>query len=187
MSIADFDPTQSLMAPVVSPADHDENQETETDRPLHRISEVRAQQGVTLRAAARQMGTTVRQARLQEDGEADLHLSTLYAWQKALDVPVANLLVDLDAPLSMPVMRRAQLLRMMKTAMSLLEKAPGSEYCRMAQRMVDGLIEIMPELECVTPWHEAGQRRRLDDLGRAAERQFSSDLMGDHEPWEGEP
>ena len=67
MSIADFDPTQSMLAPVVSPADHDENQEIETDRPLHRISEVRAQQGVTLRAAARQMRTTVRQARLHKD------------------------------------------------------------------------------------------------------------------------
>ena len=62
-------------------------------RPLHRISEVRKRQGVSIRSVARQIKVDVRQARLQEDSQADLQVSTLYEWQKALGVPVVELLV----------------------------------------------------------------------------------------------
>ena len=77
---------------------------------LHRIASVREQQGVSLRAVSRQMGTEIRRLREQEDEAADLRLSDLYRWQEVLDVPVEELLVEPGTSLSQPVMERARLL-----------------------------------------------------------------------------
>ncbi len=49
----------------------------------------------------------------------------------------------------------------------------------MAQTLIDQLLEIMPELAGVGPWHAVGQRRRLDELGMAAERRLSDDVFLD--------
>src|SRR5690349_16725502 len=92
------------------------------DHPLHRIKEVRHQQGVSLRRVAQLLRTEVRQLRREEEETSDLPLSRLYQWQKALEVPVADLLVDAGAPLSAPVMERARLVRVMKTVAAIMEK-----------------------------------------------------------------
>jgi hypothetical protein len=47
----------------------------------------------------------------------------------------------------------------------------------MAQMMADQLTELMPELEGVTPWHVFGQRRGLDELGRAVDRRLRDDVL----------
>ena len=80
---------------------------------LHRIATVRRQQGISLRGLARQQRTTVRELEAEEDEAADLRLSRLYWWQNALDVPVADLLVESNGPLSPPVLQRARLVRVM--------------------------------------------------------------------------
>jgi len=149
------------------------------DRPLHRIQEVRMQQNVSVRSAGRQLDVEASQVRQQEDPQADLQLSALYAWQRVLQVPVADLLVDLDAPLSAPVLKRAQMLRLMKTAITILEKAGKPQIRRLAQMMVDQLVEIMPELKNVSAWHEVGQRRTGDEYGRIVERRLPDDLLLD--------
>ena len=41
---------------------------------------------------------------------------------------------------------------------------------RLVETLIIQLIEIMPELEEVGAWHTVGQRRSLDEYGRAAER-----------------
>ena len=67
----------------------------------------------------------------------------------------------------------------MKTAMAILERTGDPRTKRLAQTMVDQLIEIMPELRGVSAWHVVGKRRRLDELGIAAERSFvGRDLHG---------
>jgi transcriptional regulator with XRE-family HTH domain len=147
---------------------------------MHRIASVREQQGVSLRAVARQMGTEIRRLRDEEDEHSDLKLSDLYRWQKVLDVPIAELLEDPGTSLSNPVMERAQLLRLMKTAMSILENSRSPGVRRMAQVMVEQLIDMMPELESVTGWHTVGQRRRLDEYGRVVERCISEDALFHH-------
>lgn len=139
-----------------------------SSRPLHRIAEIRRQQGVSIRTVARRIGTTVGTAREQEEADSDLLLSQLYRWQAALDVPVADLLVDLDGPLSPPVMKRAQMLKLMKTAMAIKEAAKDESVSLLAEMMVNQLLEIMPELRDVNPWPAVGQRRTLGDLGRTA-------------------
>jgi transcriptional regulator with XRE-family HTH domain len=147
---------------------------------MHRIASVREQQGISLRAVARQMGTEIRRLREEEDEETDLKLSDLYRWQKVLDVPISELLEDPGTTLSNPVMERAQLLRLMKTAMSILENSRSPGVRRMAQVLVEQLIDMMPELEAVTGWHTVGQRRRLDEYGRVVERCIPEDALYHH-------
>ncbi len=148
-------------------------------RVLNRIAAVRRQQRLSLRTVARRMGIDVQTARKQEQATADLRLSDLYAWQQQLNVPVTELLMDPDAPLSRPVMERARLLRLMKTAMAIRERADSEAIERMAQMLVEQLVEIMPELAHVTAWHAVGQRRSLDEYGRIAEYPIPDSFLGD--------
>ena len=109
-----------------------------------------------------------------------MRLSDLYRWQEVLDVPVEELLVEPGTSLSQPVMERARLLRLMKTATSILESSRSPGIKRMAQVMVEQLVEMMPELEAVTGWHTVGQRRRLDEYGQVVERCISEDALYHH-------
>jgi transcriptional regulator with XRE-family HTH domain len=170
-------PAESLGAmQVASPA---------AGEPLHRLALVRRQQGVALRTVARCLGVSVEEAARQEQPGADLSISTLLQWQQVLEVPVAELLVESQDELSEAVLERARLIKVMKTAMSILEKADNSRVRRLTETLVAQLVEIMPELEGVSPWHElTTPRRRRDDLGRIAERQIPARLGRDLESGE---
>ena len=148
--------------------------------PLHRIASVRKQQGISLRCVARQLDKEVSQVRAEEQETSDLHLSELYAWQSVLDVPISDLLMDPETPLSRPVLERARLVRLMKTAAAIHEEAKSVGVRRLAERLVDQLIEIMPELEEVGAWHAVGQRRSLDEYGRVFELRISEDTFFQH-------
>ncbi len=152
---------------------------------LHRIRTVRRQQGISLRTAARHLGANVREIRDQENESADLRLSDLYRWQAALDVPLEELLVESERPLSRPVLERAKMVRMMKTAAAISELAPTMQIARLANRMVDQLVEMMPELKEVAPWHSVGQRRSADEFGQIVLRRISEQFF-DHPPLDNE-
>lgn len=173
MSIV-YDPTSSgsamLDAPIVSPG-------AAKPKKLHRIATVRNQQGVSLRSASRQMGRTMSTVRSQEDESQDLRISDLMRWQKVLGVPLQDLLVDEDLPLSKPIKERAQMVRLMKTAAALKENCEAEGPKRLATMLVEQLIDIMPELEEVSSWHSVGQRRSLDEYGRIMERRISDDIF----------
>ncbi|MFO0791446.1 MAG: hypothetical protein U0805_18455 [Pirellulales bacterium] len=151
----------------------------EAKRPLHRIADVRKRQGVSLRAAARRMHTSIDQVRRQEDPCCDLQLSDLLRWQQALEVPIGDLLVENDAPLSEPVQTRARLLRIMKTVKAIQETAASSSIQRFATMLEQQLLEVMPELKDVSAWHSIGQRRSPNELGRVAERPLPDSFFGD--------
>jgi len=106
----------------------------------------------------------------------------LYAWQKVLEVPIAELLIDSEDSLSQPLMRRAQLVRLMKSALAILEEADCKTTCVLARKLVDQLIEVMPELHGVSAWHAVGKRRGSDELGVAALRTFSEDVFLNSSP-----
>lgn len=148
-------------------------------RPLHRISEVRQQQGVSLRSVARKFGRSIQEIRQEEDAYHDMLISDLRKWQKVLDVPLADLLEDIDAPLSDPVCKRARLLRVMKTAKALKESSHVSSVKRLTTMLVEQLTELMPELAEVAAWHSVGQRRTQDELGRIAERTIPESLFNE--------
>jgi transcriptional regulator with XRE-family HTH domain len=152
---------------------------TTTPRPLHRLAMVRHLQGLSHRTLARRMNVSVLEIRQQEEETTDPPLSVIYEWQKALGVPIAELLVESDDSLSQSLVRRAQLVRVMKTALALLEKARSNAMRAMAQNLVDQLIEIMPELQGIGAWKAVGKRRTVDDLGVTALRTISADVFLD--------
>ena len=142
---------------------------------LHRIAAVRRQQGMSLRRISRQSRINIHRLELEERETTDLSLSRIYWWQEVLEVPVADLLVDTDASLSAPVLERARMVRIMKTAAAILEKADNPRITRLAETLRDQLLEMMPELEGVAAWHSVGQRRTLDELGRIADHTYPDD------------
>lgn len=77
-----------------------------------------ASQGISERTMCRRLNIDAKQLRTIEDPEADLKLSQLAIIREALEVPFADLLVENDS-LSRPVQERAQLLKIMKTAVSI--------------------------------------------------------------------
>ena len=118
------------------------------------------------RAVARRLNVDVEQVRQQECETADVPLSVLYAWQKALDVPVAELLVEAGDALASPILERSQLVRLMKTVLAISEQARQESIRRMAQTMVDQLVEIMPELAEVGAVAHRRQTPPAERVGR---------------------
>jgi transcriptional regulator with XRE-family HTH domain len=139
-------------------------------KPLHRIADVRRRQDISARSAARRLRVSIDEVRRQEEPANDMLLSELLRWQQALDVPLAELLVETDGPLSEPVMIRARLLRIMKTVRAIQEAATNSSIQRFATMLEEQLVDLMPELKDVAAWHSIGHRRPLNELGRIAER-----------------
>jgi len=148
------------------------------ERPaMQRLAAVRRRQGLSRRTIARRLNVDINQVRQQECETADLPLSTLYAWQRALEGPVAELLAEASDTLATPILERSQLVRLMKTVQAIREQTKQVSIRRMTQTLANQLIEIMPELAEVSPWHTIGRRRRLDELGVAAQRRLADEVF----------
>jgi hypothetical protein len=113
----------------------------------------------------------------EECCDADLRLSDLYRWQSALGVPLIDLLAEPDYGLSEIVRKRASLTRIAKTANSILRQSTTPDVQRLAQTLVDQLVDTMPELEEIGAWHERGVPKSTKEMGRIA------DFLVDHEWW----
>jgi transcriptional regulator with XRE-family HTH domain len=147
-----------------------EDRDSDRNNPAyHRIADVRRQQGVTLRNVARRLGVPLPVVRRQEQSDCDMRLSELLRWQEVLEVPVAELLVEGDGQLSGPVLARSRMVKLMKTAAAIRERSRDPSITQMVAMLVEQILEIMPELADVTPWHTVGQRRTRDELGRTAQ------------------
>jgi len=149
------------------------------NQPLQRLAAVRQQQGLSLGTMARRLNIKIEQVRQQESESSDLPLSTVYAWQKVLEVPLAELLVEPDDALASPVLKRSQLVRLMKTVMAISEQAKQESVRRMVQTMIGQLVEIMPELAEIGAWNAVGERRLLSELGVVAQRRLRDDWFDD--------
>ena len=149
--------------------------------PLHRLGKARRQEGISRVIVARRLGIDVAAVKLQEQQTSDVPLSVLYEWQKVLEVPLSELLVEPTDSLSPSLAKRAQLVRLMKTALSIRKGASQESTRRLAQTIVNQLNKIMPELENVNPWHTVGKQRRRDEYGQAAERCLPDDMFVDDE------
>ncbi len=144
---------------------------------FHRIALVRRRQGVTLRNVARRLGIELATIRRQEKPEYDLRLSDLRRWQEVLEVPISELLEEADGQLSGPVLERSRMVKLMKTAAAIRERTTGTPIGQVVTMLIEQILEIMPELEDVTPWHTVGQRRTLDDIGRTAQQMLPEDVF----------
>jgi transcriptional regulator with XRE-family HTH domain len=137
-------------------------------RQFHRIQSVREREGISLRTVSRRTKAPVSELEAQEREDVDIRLSDLYRWQKGLNVPLPELLMEPDAPFADPIRNRACLVRVAKTANTLLANSPTDSVRDLAQTIVNQLSEIMPELKEVRSWHDQGKRRTRDDVGRIA-------------------
>jgi transcriptional regulator with XRE-family HTH domain len=135
----------------------------------HRIGEVRAEQGVSLRSVSRRTGIEIRILKQQEDPYTNLTIQELQVWQRALDVPLADLLVDNNSRLSQPVQQRAQLVKIMKTTAAIQEVSTSPRVNRLVTMLKEQLEELMPELKEVSAWPNYGQRRAPNQLGKIGE------------------
>jgi transcriptional regulator with XRE-family HTH domain len=153
---------------------------TTGSRPLHRLAAVRRQQGLSRQAVANRLSVEVEQVRRQESESCDLPLSTLYAWRDVLDVPVAELLIEPDDGLPSWLLMRSQLVRLMKTVQTIVEKSKQESVRRLAQTMVGQLVEIMPELADVGAWNINGRQRRRTEFGMAAHRRLADEMFVEH-------
>ncbi len=136
---------------------------------LHRIAEVRAQQGLSLRAISRRSGVDIQDLKQQELPDSNLTLIDLTRWAKALEVPIENLIVDHDSELSDPVQSRAAMVKVMKTVVALTEVAASPRVARLTTMLREQLIELMPELAEIGGWPNFGSRRPSDQQGRIGE------------------
>lgn len=152
---------------------------SEAQPPLQRIGEVRQQQGASLRSVARKLNLPMQEVREQEEPSADLRISDLRKWQQILEVPLSDLLIDNEGPLSEPVGKRASMLRVMKTAKAILEATECDSTKRLANMLVEQLVQIMPELADVSAWHTVGQRRTQEEVGRIVERSIPDSFFND--------
>lgn len=146
-------------------------------RKLHRIRELRKQQGVSLRTASRKLGMPASQVREEEKPGSDLLVSQLSQWADILDVPIADLLEEPQNNLSSPIRERAKLVRIMKTVKAISERTQEANIGILAEVLVDQLTDLMPELAEINAWNNVGQRRSLNDLGQIAERRISCDSI----------
>ncbi len=146
-------------------------------RALHRLARVRCQERITQRTVARRLGLNLTDVRRQESSTTDLPLSVLYQWQGVLDVPITELLIEPGDALSQPIKQRAQLVRLMKTARTIAERCRKGTVSRLAETLIGQLLDLMPELQEVGPWHAIGRRRTRHELGRIAERSLPDDLF----------
>ncbi len=143
---------------------------------LHRINFVREQEGVSLRQVRSMLSIGLPELRRQERCDSDLRLTDLYRWQRALKVPVAELLQEPPEALSPNLMERTRLVRAMKTALSISDRTKQPEVQRLAKRLIAELNEIIPGLDSVGCWPRI-QQRQSNDLGRTLERIVSTHLV----------
>jgi len=142
----------------------------QADHAVNRIAFVREQQEMTLRSVSRHTGIDVRTLRKQEKPTANLTLTELSKWSEALDVPVANLIEEPESTLDNPVKKRAAMVRIMRSAVSISEEASSEKMSALADTLVSQLVDLMPELEGLSAWPQYGQRRGPEEVGRVAER-----------------
>ena len=117
-----------------------------SDRPtkgLQKLNTARRRQGLSIRCVAQRLGRTVSEVRAQEDERADMLISELYRWQAALEVPIEELLEEPEDALSTMVSVRAQLLKVMKTAMAMRRQARSEGERRLARLLTEQLLEII--------------------------------------------
>lgn len=145
-------------------------------RPLHRLAEKREEQNLSLTRVARKLNIDIAEARRQERPYNDLMLSELYRWRGVLEVPVGELIIEPDEIPSNPVKCRSQLVKMMKTARSILENSKDDSIQILARQLVDEMLELMPELKSISPWPTIGQAREHREPGQAALRRFDTNV-----------
>ncbi len=175
MSVLPIDPKKPVERP--EPPPNGGQQAADPPQRFHRLATVRQLEGVSRRTLARRMRVSVKQVRREENEFNDIPVSVLYRWQRALGVPLQELLLQPGEELSPPIKLRAQLLRIMKTAVTIHQRSRQASIQRLAQMLMDQLTEIMPELKGVAPWPVVGKSRMPSDYGQTYYRRLPDEFF----------
>ena len=119
-----------------------------SDKPevkYHRLRTVRQQQCVSLRDIAERTGVSVHTASQEENGEIDLSLSRLFAWQQALEVPIAELLVNYQFSGENEEQRSVS--KAIQLAKQALQRSDSPDVRAVTQAVVDELVNLSALLE----------------------------------------
>ena len=143
-------------------------------RPWNCVRTVRQREEVSLNALARR--TRLKESELErlEDENCDLPVSMLYRLAEGLRVPVEELLPGQKSTISEPIRQRASLLRIARTAHTILAKSKHKTTRHLAQTLVDQLTALMPELSEAGTWPEVGKWRSPTDVPRMEEQLYSA-------------
>lgn len=140
----------------------------DTCNPLHRITTVMKQEGITTRVLSTRLDKTEATVIEESNPSSDMSLSDLYKWQAALRVPIADLLVEPGTNFSSTILLRTRLLKLMRSVRSIQEHSTEDAIQTFARHLSDQLTKMMPELEEVSAWPSTGQLRKPHELGAIA-------------------
>lgn len=120
----------------------------ETSRPApkyHRLQTVRQKQCISLRDVAVKTGVSVEMASREENGEADLTLGRLFEWQKALGVPISDLLVSNQFPSENEEIK--SIAKTIQLAKQTLQRSDSPDVRSMTQAIIEELNRLMSIVE----------------------------------------
>jgi len=138
---------------------------------LHHVVDYRVGQGLSQQQAARLLQIELAQIRDLEHPNFDMHLSTLYRWHQALGVPITDLVVERDDPMSPPLEKKARLVDVMRMARTMQHTATHEPLRRLATTLIDQLTQLLPELAQV--------QRSSEPHFATAPRIYRADVEGD--------
>lgn len=153
---------------------------TSPKRPLHRLAAVREAKGLSQCEMAQRLKLSVDQVKLQEQETSDLRLSVVSQWARALGVPLTVLLAEAGAEVAFTQIKPDQALQLMELVKGIRRAARRPAVQRMAQTLVEQLLEIAPELEDLGPARASGFQR-TDRPERPRQRPLSENLFIDWE------
>jgi len=131
----------------------------------HRLPHVRQTAGISLRSISNRTGIPTAELRRQEKSNA-ISLDDLVKWQKALGVPLSELLNESPERMDELIRLRAGLIQLMRSTKSLLTTETTSQQEAVLKNMVNELEGLMPELSEVSSWPQNGSRRQPRDVSR---------------------
>lgn len=112
---------------------------------FHRLRTVRQEQCMSLRDIAERTNVSVQTASQEESGEIDLSLSRLFAWQSALEVPIAELLVSYK--FSGDNEEQRSITKAIQLARQVVQRSDSPDVRSMTKAIVDELTQLMALLE----------------------------------------
>jgi len=149
-------------------------------RTLHRLAALRKAKGVSQHEIAARMKTTVEEVQRQERSESDLWLSAIYDWAAALRVPVTELLSVTEQVSQATVLPSDEVTRLLEIAKAIRQEARRPAVQRLAQTLIDQLVEILPDLKKAGP--QAGARRHREGRSGPMRRSLSEGVFLDRDP-----
>ena len=144
---------------------------------LHRLAAARREKGLSLKAMAAKLHVDVETVRQQEQETGDLWLSVLEQWRQALDVPLAELLVETSYPLALPRIPERKTAELLNAVLAILKQTKQPGIRRMAHTLVDQLVELRPELKSLAAQCGAGGAQLLDSQGQSVGHKLPLDVF----------